>query len=33
MKVNNIASPHALGLRALGIPEPKSIKRLFVASH
>ena len=31
MKVNNIATPHALGLRALGIPEPKSIKRLFVA--
>ena len=33
MKVNNIATPHALGLRALGIPEPKSIKRLFVAGH
>jgi NADH dehydrogenase len=33
MKVNNIASPHALGLRALGIAEPKSIKRLFVPGH
>jgi uncharacterized protein YbjT (DUF2867 family) len=33
MKVNNIATPHALGLRSLGIPEPKSIKRLFVAGH
>lgn len=33
MKVHNIATPHALGLRALGIPEPKSIKRLFVAGH
>ena len=29
MKVNNIASGHAQGLHALGIPEPKSIKRLF----
>ena len=33
MKVNNIASPHGLGLRALGISEPKSIKRLFVPGH
>jgi NADH dehydrogenase len=33
MKVNNIATPHALGLRALGIPEPKSIKTLFVPGH
>jgi uncharacterized protein YbjT (DUF2867 family) len=32
MKVHNIATPHALGLRALGISEPKSIKRLFVAA-
>ena len=31
MKVNNIASGHALGLRALGIFEPKSIHRLFLA--
>jgi len=30
--VHNIATPHALGLRALGIAEPKSIKRLFVAA-
>ncbi len=30
MKVNNIDSPHAQGLRSLGIPEPKSITRLFV---
>ncbi len=33
MKVNNIASPQALGLHALGIAEPKSIKRLFVPGH
>ena len=33
MKVNNIASPDALGLPALGIAEPKSIKRLFVPGH
>ena len=33
MKVNNISSGHALGLRALGISEPKSIKRLFVPGH
>jgi NADH dehydrogenase len=33
MKVNNIGTPHALGLRALGIAEPKSIKRLFVPGH
>ena len=33
MKVNNIASGHAQGLHALGIAEPKSIKRLFVAGH
>ncbi len=32
MKVHNIGTPHALGLRALGITEPKSIKRLFVAA-
>jgi NADH dehydrogenase len=31
MKVNSIATPHVPGLRALGITEPKSIKRLFVA--
>jgi NADH dehydrogenase len=31
MKVNSIATPHVPGLRALGIAEPKSIKRLFVA--
>jgi NADH dehydrogenase len=31
MKVHNIASGRMLGLRALGISEPKSIKRLFVA--
>ena len=31
MKVNNIASGHAQGLRALGIFEPKSIHRLFLA--
>ena len=33
MKVNNIASPNALGLRSLGIHEPKSIQRLFVPGH
>jgi NADH dehydrogenase len=32
MKVNNIASGHVPGLRALGISEPKSIKRLFVTT-
>jgi hypothetical protein len=32
MKVNNIASGHVPGLRALGISEPKSIKRLFVST-
>jgi uncharacterized protein YbjT (DUF2867 family) len=32
MKVNN-ASPDALGLRFLGIHEPKSIQRLFVPGH
>jgi NADH dehydrogenase len=33
MKVNNIASPDALGLPALGIAEPKSIQRLFIPGH
>jgi uncharacterized protein YbjT (DUF2867 family) len=33
MKVHNIGTPHALGLRALGMAEPKSIKRLFVPGH
>lgn len=33
MKVNNIASGHEQGLHALGISEPKSIKRLFVPGH
>jgi NADH dehydrogenase len=33
MKVNNIASGHVQGLHALGIPEPKSIKTLFVPGH
>ena len=33
MKVNNIGSPHALGLHALGVAEAKSIKRLFVPGH
>ena len=33
MKVHNIASGRVQGLRALGIPEPKSIKRLFVAGQ
>ncbi len=33
MKVNNIASGHLPGLHALGIAEPKSIKRLFIASR
>jgi len=33
MKVNNIASLDALGLRFLGIHEPKSIQRLFVPGH
>ena len=32
MKVNNVASGHVPGLRALGISEPKSIKRLFVST-
>ena len=31
MKVNNIASGQLQGLRALGVAEPKSIHRLFVA--
>ena len=33
MKVNNIASAHAQGLHALGIPEPTSIHRLFAPNH
>ncbi len=33
MKVNNIASGHAQGLQALGIPEPTSIHRLFAPNH
>lgn len=33
MKVNNIASGHAQGLHALGIPEPTSIHRLFAPNH
>jgi NADH dehydrogenase len=33
MKVHNIGTPHALGLHALGMAEPKSIKRLFVPGH
>ena len=32
MKVHNIATGKVQGLRALGISEPKSIKRLFTAS-
>ncbi len=32
MKVHNVATGHVPGLRALGISEPKSIKRLFVAT-
>jgi len=32
MKVHNIASGHVPGLRALGVAEPKSIKRLFAAA-
>jgi NADH dehydrogenase len=31
MKVHNVAVGHLPGLRALGVSEPKSIKRLFVA--
>ncbi|WP_310626584.1 complex I NDUFA9 subunit family protein [Limnohabitans sp.] len=33
MKVNNIASGKLQGLRVLGVAEPKSVKRLFVAGH
>lgn len=33
MKVHNISKGNLPGLRALGVTEPKSIKRLFVAKH
>ena len=33
MKVHNVAIGHLPGLRVLGVSEPKSIKRLFVAGH
>ncbi len=33
MKVHNISKGNLPGLRALGVAEPKSIKRLFVAKH
>lgn len=33
MKVHNVSKGNLPGLRALGVTEPKSIKRLFVAKH